>query len=76
MDVLLLILAGVSGLLFGMFVGLSISNISRKFDGLFIVDDSDEETTKWILDVSIDPKSIPDRKEIHLKVRKMNERDV
>lgn len=76
MDVLLFILSGVGGLLFGVFIGISISNIGRKFDGLFIVDDSDEETTKWILDVSIDPKSIPDQKEIHLKVRKMTERDV
>lgn len=69
MTIFLLVLIG--GLLFG--VGFVLGQIGRKTDGMFIVDDNDDETTRWILDVKIDPKTIPNRKEIRLKVRKMSE---
>lgn len=72
MDVLLLVLTAIGALL----VGVVIGRKTVKSDGMFIVDDSGDETTKWILDVTIDPDSIPSRKEIHLKVRKMTEGDV
>lgn len=72
MDVLLLVLIAIGALL----VGVVIGRKTVKSDGMFIVDDSDDETTKWILDVAIDPASIPSRKEIHLRVRKMTEGDV
>lgn len=69
MDILLLVLTTVGALLIGVFIGRK----SIRSDGMFIVDDSRDETTRWILDVKIDPKTIPNRKEIRLKVRKMNE---
>lgn len=72
MNVLLLILIAIGILLIGIVIGRK----TMKSDGMFIVDDSGEETTKWILDVTIDPASIPSRKEIHLKVRKITEGDV
>lgn len=57
-------------------IGIAIGRKSSKYDGRFIVDDSDYETTRWTLDVDIDPKTIPDKKEIRLKVYKMTEEDV
>lgn len=54
-------------------VGVLIGRSNRKFDGMFIVNDSDEEITRWILDVNIDPMDIPKKKEVRLKVRKMTE---
>lgn len=41
-----------------------------KFDGFFIVDDSDEEKTRWILDMKNmeDPENITKKKRVNLKV--------
>lgn len=39
-----------------------------KADGVIIVDDTDTEKTKWILDVKTDPDDIPKKKHIHLQV--------
>lgn len=49
---------------------------SKQIHGLFILDDSDSNTTRWILDVKIDPEEIKNMKEIRLKVCKMDEGDV
>lgn len=57
-------------------IGILIGRVCSRFDGLFLVDDSDEETTRWTLDVRIDPKTIPNKKEIRLQVKKMTEGDV
>lgn len=72
MSILLYILVGVGALCVGVFIGRITTNV----DGMFIVDDTDNETTRWILDVKIDPKTIPNKKEVRLKVQKMNEGDV
>lgn len=72
MDILLYILVALGSLCVGVFIGRT----TIKVDGMFIVDDSDDETTRWILDVKIDPKTIPNKKEVRLKVRKMTEEDV
>lgn len=69
MGTLSLILAVIGGLL----IGFSIGRKSVRFDGLFIVDDSENETTRWILDVKIDPQTIPSKKSIHLKVKMMDQ---
>lgn len=69
MDIIILVLIG--SLLFG--IGYVVGRIGRKTDGMFIVDENDTETTRWILDVKIDPQTISNRKEIRLKVRKMSE---
>lgn len=45
----------------------------KEVDGLFILDDSDPKTTRWILDVKMDPDEIKNKKEIRLKVCKMDE---
>lgn len=47
--------------------------IIGKYDGLFLVDDSDDKTVQWILDVKIDPMTIPSKKSIHLKVKMMDQ---
>lgn len=72
MDILLYILVALGALCVGVFIGRT----TIKVDGMFIVDDSDDETTRWILDVKVDPKTIPNKKEVRLKVRKMTEGDV
>lgn len=59
----------IGGLLIGMFIG----NRIKKVDGLFILDDSNKEKIRWILDMKIDPEEIPSKKEIRLKVCKMDE---
>ena len=72
MDILLYILVVLGALCVGVFIGRT----TLKVDGMFIVDDSNDETTRWILDVNFDPKDIPNKKEVRLKVRKMTEGDV
>lgn len=72
MDILLCILVAISTLCVGVFIGRK----TVKVDGMFIVDDSDDKTTRWVLDVKVDPKTIPNKKEVRLKVRKMTEGDV
>lgn len=73
MDILLYILIGI---LVAFCVGVLIGRSTVKIDGAFIVDDSDENTTRWILDVKIDPKTIPNKKQVRLKVLKMDQGDV
>lgn len=59
------------------FVGFLIGRITvKKYDGMFIINDSNMETTKWILDVKTDPIEISNKKEVKLKVHKMTEGDV
>lgn len=72
MDGMLLTLLMIVVFLIGMFVGRK----TIKTDGMFIISDMDEDVTRWILDVKTDPETIPNRKEIHLKVRKADKRDV
>lgn len=61
----------------GFIIGYMLGRISRvRPDGLFILDDSDPDTTRWILDVKTDPDEIKNKKEIHLKVCKMDEEGV
>lgn len=55
------------------FAGVIVGRSMIKIDGLFIVDDSDYETTRWTLDVWVDPKTIPNKKNVRLKVKKMDE---
>lgn len=49
---------------------------NKRIHGLFILDESDPNTTRWILDVKMDPEEIKNMKEIRLKVCKMDEGDV
>ena len=69
MDMLLYISIGIVIFLVGIFIGKK----SMRCDGLFIVNDSDFDKTQWIIDVKIDPETIPSRKEIHLKVKRMDQ---
>lgn len=71
MDVLPVFIVSI---ILGFILGYSIYLLShRKPDGLFILDDSDPNTTRWILDVKMDPDEIKNKKEIRLKVCKMDE---
>lgn len=72
MNILLHVLIGIVTLFVGFFIGRK----TVKIDGLFIVNDSDYEKTRWIIDVRVDPKTIPNKKEVRLKVVKMDEGDV
>lgn len=56
-------------------VGIFIGRASIKIDGLFIVDDNDYATTRWVIDVK-DPQSIPNKTNVRLKVQKMTKGDV
>lgn len=49
---------------------------NKRIHGLFILDDSDPNTTRWIIDMKMDPEEIKNMKEIRLKVCKMDEGDV
>lgn len=65
---LLCMAIAVGSLLFGWSLGL----MYKKCDGLFILDESDPNMQRWILDVHIDPETIADKKEIRLKIAKMD----
>lgn len=70
MGTLLYILGVICAFIVGILIGKKVRNT---IDGLFIVNDSDDKRTKWILDINIDPNTIPNKKEIHLKVQKMDD---
>lgn len=72
MIILICILCIICSFCAGLFIGRGMSH----FDGLFIVDESDKNSTRWILDMRQDPMKIPSKKEIRLKVQKMTEGDV
>lgn len=67
MNILLFFFVGITMFCIGVFIGKHW----KKTDGMFIVNDSDVEVTRWTLDVNIDPKTIPNKKEIRLKVVNM-----
>lgn len=54
-------------------IGFCMGRMYSRLDGLFILDSSDPETQRWILDVHIDPKTIQNKKDIRLKVCKKDE---
>lgn len=54
----------------GAAIGFFISKLTRKVDGLFIVDDSDFSTTRWKIDVHTDPSKIPEKKTLYFQVIK------
>lgn len=65
----------VLSILFSFIIGAYFGR--KKYqDGLFIIDDSDNEDIRWILDMSIDPKTIPTKKTILLKVKQAKAGDV
>ncbi len=70
MNLLLLILIIISTFLIGFLVGRTSTS---KSDGMFIINEVDEDLTKWILDVNFDPKDICNRKMIKLKIKRMVE---
>lgn len=49
-------------------IGIIIGRKTMKYDGVFVVDDSDSDTTKWILNVDINPNEIPNRKSLRFAV--------
>ncbi len=66
----------IIGIAIGILIEIVLEKLTSSFDGLLIVNDSDFEKTRWIIDVKTDPATIPDKKELHLKVTKMVEEDV
>lgn len=65
------ILLGIIGLV-GVAIGsYLIGQSSVKNDGLFIIDDSGEETTKWIIDIRVDPLTLSNKKIVRFKVKKI-----
>lgn len=71
-----MILVYAVALLIGFVVGLAAGRSLTKIDGLFIVNDGDPNTTRWIIDMHIDPDKIPKKKTVHLKVCQAKEGDV
>ena len=65
-------LVGV-GVFFGYLIGVGVSNYEhykyeRKPNGFIIIDESNENKTKWDLHVNTDPDKIPKMKSILLEV--------
>ncbi len=51
-------------------IGYMVGRGAKHFDGLFIVDDGNFEKTSWTLDVKMDPRDVPNKKELRFKVIK------
>lgn len=67
----ILIIAGI----FIFFSGFTTAYVwTCKKAGLFIIDDTDNDKTHWILDVKIDPTTVPSRKRLIFRVKKIDER--
>lgn len=59
------------GLFFiGIVIGIALCLIVGRVrsNGVLIVDDNDEQKTKWILQVNTDPEKIPKKRSIRLQV--------
>lgn len=59
----------ILGLVFGSGVFLLLSYVFTGFDGTFIIDDSDPTTTRWTLEMKIDPSEIAKKKKVKMKVK-------
>jgi hypothetical protein len=59
----------VVGLIVGIVIGLFLSMI--RSDGEIVIDDSDEMTTRWVLDVNTEPERVKEKRSIRLKVREL-----
>lgn len=49
-----------------------IGRNSINTDGFFLINEEDDKS-RWILDVHVDPMTIPNRKVVRLKVKKITE---
>ena len=67
MDMLVQIFIVVIGIIAGFVTGVFFAR--KPSDGYFVIDDTDDEKTSWVLDVNFDPDKIPYKKSIHLKVK-------
>lgn len=64
----------IFGCLLGIIIGILIKK--KRYDGLFIIDDSDDEITKWVIDIKYNPEILYNKKEIRLKVKKMSNSNI
>lgn len=63
------IILGIIWTVVGGLIGYLIGNSSKVKDaGIFLIDDTDSEKTKWTLDVHMDPDDIPKKKHLRFKV--------
>lgn len=56
------------GIIIGFMFKMIFDKICSNYDGKIIIDDNDDQKTRWILDVNTDPEEIPKKKVIHLQV--------
>lgn len=68
--VIILIILNLVIFLFGYFIGRT----SAKIDGYIIVDDSDEERTKWVFDLKKDPSGFLKQKYVRFKVAEVKQK--
>lgn len=50
------------------FFGYAIGKLNAKIDGILIVDDSDEERTRWVFDMKKDPSDIKKQTYVRFKI--------
>lgn len=63
------ILIAITFLLSGLIIGYIAGKSSKVKDaGIFLVDDTDSEKTRWTLDVHMNPDDIPKKKHLRFKV--------
>lgn len=63
------ILIAITFLLSGLIIGYITGKSSKVKDaGIFLVDDTDSEKTRWTLDVHMNPDDIPKKKHLRFKV--------
>lgn len=63
---MMLVLIGIGFALIGIVIGLMLDRV--RYDGVLIIDDSDEMKTNWELKVNTEVEKIPKKRSIHLKV--------
>lgn len=56
------------GFMFGWVAHAVIARVVPKYDGIILIDDTDEQKTQWHLNVKTDPEAIPKKKSIRLQV--------
>lgn len=59
----------ILGLIFGLGMYILLLKAFRRVDGTLIVNDEDPETTRWTLQMNIDPREIPKKKIIFMDVK-------
>lgn len=58
------------GLVLGLGICILLFRVFIRVDGIFVIDDTDPNTTRWTLQMNTDPNNISKKKIVRMRVKK------